>query len=258
MTESPNGPATVHPASRSSPATPVADIRRGILAWDGPWVGASLSAMCLLGVSSVALASPGGVAEYRLAFVTDADIAGSSADIATYNQFAATQAALNTSLPTTTWKAIVSTATMSAANNISCGAACNANVPIFLIGGTEVATSTINLFRGSAGIMNVIAEDENGASASGAYVWTGSNSDGTAATGHVMGESAPVFGWNEIGFPGFMFGYGETGESDTLPVYAISGALSAVPEPTSLSLLAFSGAAIGLMRKFRRRRRATR
>jgi len=31
---------------------------------------------------------------------------------------------------------------MSAVNNISCGAACNANVPIFLVDGTEVATST--------------------------------------------------------------------------------------------------------------------
>jgi hypothetical protein len=178
----------VHKASRSAPAMAEADIRRGILAWDGPWLGVSLTAMCPMGVSSVALASPAfvvpvGVTDYRLAFVTDEapadEIAGTSSVIGTYNQFAATQAALNTNLPTaptaptaptTAWRAIVSTSTMSAVNNISCGAACNANVPIFLVDGTEVATSTNNLFGGSAGILNVIDEDENAGAVAGAYV----------------------------------------------------------------------------------------
>ena len=77
---------------------------------------------------------------------------------------------LGVTAPTTAWRAIVSTSTMSAVNNISCGAACNANVPIFLVDGTEVATSTNNLFGGSAGILNVIDEDENAGAVAGAYV----------------------------------------------------------------------------------------
>jgi hypothetical protein len=232
---------------------------RGAMAWDGPWLGASFTAMCLLSASSVALASPAfvvpaGVTEYRLAFVTHGATTATSSDIATYNQFAASDASNNTSLPATTWKAIVSTPGMSAGSNISCGATCDANVPIFLVDGTEVATSTVNLFDGSTGILNAIDEEPTGAISNDAYTWTGSNSDGTAATGHELGSSAPMAGFTND--PTVMLSFTpDTKNGDTLSIYAISGELSAIPEPASLSLLAFGGMATGLVRRLRRRRR---
>jgi hypothetical protein len=265
MPKSPDTFTMPRPAGPPSTETPVADghpTGRGALVWDSPWLGASFTAMCLLSVSPVALASPAfvvpaGVTEYRLAFVTDETRAGStlanSSDIADYNLFAASNASNNTSLPATTWKAIVSTAAMSAGSNISCGATCDANVPIFLVDGTEVATSTINLFDASGGILHVIDEDPNG-SVVNAYVWTGSNSDGTADTGHELGSIDPMTGFNVD--PSVMLSF-ETNDSNdaAMPIYAISGELSAIPEPASLSLLAFGGMVMGLARKLRRRRR---
>ena len=140
---------------------------------------------------TVALAS-----EYRLAFVTDDTTDATSSDITTYNSFVTAEAALNLSLPSTTWTAIASTSGVNAATNISCGSACDSNVPIFLVDGTEVATSAAALFAGA--ILNPIDEDENGNLLYG-YVWTGSNADGTAATGNELGSSTPVLGLNSFG-----------------------------------------------------------
>jgi hypothetical protein len=244
------------------PETPAIDRQPGALTWDGPWLGASLTAMCLLGMSPVAWASPifvppPGVTNYRLAFVTDQTTTATSSVIETYNLFAASNALTNTNLPSTVWTAIVSTSATSAANNVSCGAACDASVPIFLIDGTEVATSTINLFGGSSGIVNTIDEDQNGSAEDDAYVWTGSNTDGTAAAGLQMGTSTPMTGWNIDS--GLMLDFSSSDDSDPLPIYVISGELSedvsAAPEPASLSLLAFGGIAMALSQKFRRRRR---
>jgi hypothetical protein len=140
---------------------------------------------------------------------------------------------------------------MSAATNISCGATCDANVPIFLVDGIEVATSTLNLFGGSKGIMNVIDEYPNGGSV-GNYVWTGSNSNGTAASGTELGSSEPMTGWNVT--PSLMLSFARLDNTEPLPIYAISGELSAVPEPATQSLLACDGMAIALARKLPRRR----
>jgi hypothetical protein len=52
-----------------------------------------------------------------------------------------------------------------------------------------------------------------------------------------------------------MLAYGILNGGTGGSLYAISGELSTIPEPTSLSLLAFGGVAMGLLRKLRRRRR---
>lgn len=216
---------------------------RGALAWNGPWLGASLTAMCLLSVSSVALASPAfvvsaGVTDYRLAFITE-QMTQRPEQPRRRRRTSQPTTCLplsNTSMPATTWKAIVGIATMRAANNISCGATRDANLPIFLVDGTEVATSTLNLFGGSVG----------------GYVWTSSTSNGTAASGTELGSWESTTGWNVT--PSLMLSFARFDDTEPLPIYAISGELPAVPEPATLSLLAFGGMAIALARKLRRRR----
>ena len=230
----------------------------GMAVADGrQWLGASVVAVCLLGTPAVASAGsftpPVGVTDYRLAFVTDTTTDATSTAISTYNSLVATEALDNSSLPSTTWTAIASTATVSAATNISCGTPCNGDVPIFLVDGTEVATSTNALFAGS--ILNLINEDESGVSNSN-YVWTGSNANGTIASGAQLGSADPVFGAGLFGTSD-MIDFSTEINTDQNSLYAISGEIAVVPEPASLSLLAFGSIAMGLARKLRRGRRPT-
>ncbi len=227
-------------------------------------LGASATVACLLGAPGIASAQsfsftpPAGVMSYRLAFVTSDTIAATSTDISTYNGFVTSEAALDTSLPSTTWTAIASTSSISAASNISCGATCDANDPIYLIDGTtEVATSAAALFAGT--ILNAIAEDENANSVAPGYVWTGSNADGSAATGDELGSSNPSFG--DTGYTPYLLTIQPPlpyfyDSSATLPIFAISGEID-VPEPMSLSLLAMGGLATGMVRRLRRKRPVT-
>lgn len=237
-----------------------------------PLLGASAALVCLLGVPAVAHADfvpPPGVTDYRLIFVTADTTNAVSANIADYNSFATDEAALNPNLPSTTWTAVASTDQVNAVSNIACTPDCS-NIPIFLVDGTEVATSSTALFDAATiSLLSGINEDQYGNS-TGGYVWTGSFSDGTAniqtfgqdTYDSTVGNGGPV----EVGFSGPTSGAaidgggawtvgdpndGFTGE----PIYAISGVIS-TPEPATVSLLAFGGLLTGLAGRFRRRRKS--
>jgi hypothetical protein len=231
------------------------------------WLGASVATACLLGLPSAAWAGaftpPAGVTHYRLAFVTDTVTSAESTDITDYNTFVTSDAANNSSLPTTTWRAIGSTSGpisftaignaigVDAADNITCGAACDSSVPIFLVDGTQVAISADAMFSGT--IVHTIDEDENGNNLDGSYVWTGSNPAGTAASGSELGTRIPEFGITGSD-ESTMLSVGQFDGTVAFPLYAISGEISAVPEPASVTLLAFGSAALAFARRCRRRR----
>ena len=237
-----------------------------------PLLGASAALACLLGLPAIARADfvpPPGVTDYRLIFVTADATSATSANIADYNSFATSEAELNPNLPSTTWTAVASTDLVDAVSNIACTPDCS-NIPIFLVDGTEVTTSSTALFNAATiSLLEGIDEDQYGNS-TGGYVWTGSFSDGTAniqtdgqdTFDATMGNGGPV----EVGFSGPNNGaaidsgvawfVGDPTDGLTQePIYAISGVIS-TPEPETLSLLAFGGIMTGLMGRFRRRRKS--
>ncbi len=221
---------------------------------------------CLFGLPSPAHAAfipPAGVADYRLIFATSGTTAAASSAIGTYNTFATTQAALDTSLPSTIWTAVASTDTVSAINNIACTPGCS-NVPIYLVSGTEVAASSTALFTAATtSLLSGINQDQFGNALVGRsltsnYVWTGSTSAGAR---NIQTIGATVFDAT-LGSPATTSGYGSVGQVNgtaidfgsvspqlsSARIYAISGVISAgqpVPEPVSASLLTFGAIVTG-------------
>jgi hypothetical protein len=205
----------------------------------GPWQPAARQVMtplllsaataALLGVPTPASASP-----YRLVFVTGDVFEATSTSIADYNADVTAEAALNTSLPATTWYAIGSTATVSAYTNITSCAGCDGDVPIYLVGGSQIATSLSDLFSNSGN--PPIYQDQFGDYDFGDFVWTGTNADGSAATGDELGSSAPVYGYDSSASAEFEFN-ANSPNTDADALYAISAVIN-TPEPASGALLA--------------------
>ncbi len=239
--------------------------------WMGhvPIVPVLAAAVALLSVSGIARAQtaftlPAGVTDYRLLFVTPDKTPATSADINYYNSFATTEAALNPDLPTTTWTAIITTTTVNAVDNISCGAYCDANVPIYLVDGTTlVATSTDALF--ASNLANPPDEDVYGnyLGTSPSRVWTGSSASGGILLGvitflpHDVGDPYVEQGnpaasdSNAIAYMGNLFSL-SVGFGNEAPIYAISGEID-VPEPASTAAL-LTGGLMGTLIIRRRRK----
>ena len=152
----------------STPETDHADSSRPI-----GWFGIASTAL-LVGAPAAAQANvfvqpnlPVGSA-YRLIFLTSSQTDGSSPDITVYNTMVTNAAANNPLLPAATWRAIVSTPTINAIDNIACTPSCSSD-PIYLVTGSEVATSTADLFDGT--VLTPISITESG-STTGMYYTT--------------------------------------------------------------------------------------
>ena len=219
--------------------------------------------------------APSGLApgsSYRLMFLTADQTAGSSNDITTYNSFVNTEAQQNSLLPQNGWTAIVSTPTNNAIDNTDGGSTSSAaytSDPVFMVNGSEVTTSLSDFFASAAFsaannfssslIINPLTLDQNGSSAGGGYIWSGSNPDGSTATGNEMGSNAPAtWGFYPDGSPYSAFP-APTGNTSLLSVIAISAPIEVgtpVPEPASGPLFATGAAmlaAFGLRRRSRSR-----
>jgi hypothetical protein len=238
----------------------------------GTALGLSAAVAALIGLPGVAHA------DYRLLFVTNDPIAATSSDISTYNTFAGAEAAGNALFPSTTWTAIVSTASVDAATNIECGATCDGAAAIYLPSGVEVAGSTNAMFGDS--FMNAPNQNQFGAvpttSLFDAYVWSGSNPDGTAYTiansssvDGTMGDASHDTAQGNYIFSSssYLGGANYDGEqADQYPIYVISGDIPGdfpggfvvtTPEPEAGAALLLGGLVVtGLFH--RRRNRPTR
>lgn len=216
------------------------------------WAAAALAAVP--GAANAGFVQPTGVSAYRLMFVTSDPRDAADATFAPYDLFATTQANSAGDLPSATWLAVVSVGAVGAATHINC-ATCDPTVPIFMVDGTQVATSANTMFAGT--FTNLPTETQTGAVHPFSYVWTGSNNDGTPDTGNTMDTTHPVVG--SIGLAGAVFrGGGNGSTSDLYPIYAISDTIFApVPEPaTGFAVLSGGVAVTRILRRRRVDRRA--
>jgi hypothetical protein len=190
---------------------------------------------------------------YRLVFVTTDTTTATSTNIADYNAFVTSEADSVSALADlgATWTVIGSTDSVDALTNI--GASTSG---IYNLVGQEVADGTDGLFTGTfSNPANPIDIDQHGATVVEGSVWTGTNTDGTAAVGSALGDSDAIDGYTTV------LNFIDAGDYSTccthsLSVYAISSELtvgSATPEPTSVALSVLGGTFLLMLRKQKRK-----
>jgi len=224
-------------------------------------------ALLISGVFATTMASQGAVItmpsglsagdQYRLVFVTSTTTTATSTDINTYNTFVnnlAITAGLNTIAGTvegsTTWTAIGSTSSVDAIDNTSTTGA-GTGIGIYLLNDTTIATSYTDLWDGS--IANLLNVDElgDGTSYGNNVVWTGSTSAGVAEGSVTLGNSGASsvnMGKTNLSNGSWIDRNIPFDGADSYHLYAMSGVLTVVPEPSSTSLLGLGGLALALRR----------
>ena len=203
------------------------------------WAGIGWSAPAQAGP---VLSTPEGLIgnAFRFVFVTDGTTTASSSNIEDYDNFVNTQAngATYNGVPVT-WLAIGSTPAVNAIDHIG-----QTPIPVYLVDGTEVTTTTTNTGLWSGRLLHPINEDINGTNIVDKQTWTGTNASGISVpvlTDPLGRDEEPATGNSSS--PGFEWTSGGNDESfHSHPMYAISNPLLveptlAVPEPTSLLLM---------------------
>jgi hypothetical protein len=211
----------------------------------------------------IALATPAGLTpgeHFQLVFVTRLTTEATSSAISTYNNLVNLDAA---GAPydgnTVSWLAIASTPSVSAMAQTG-----DANIPVYLVNGTEVASSTTQDSGGlwSESILHPINETIYSTLDSDVTVWTGTAQDGVT----LYGLGSPNSGFGDVSTAGNT-SYDDgvwanwaviTQNDASLPLYGISQVLVvpvAVPEPTSSTLLVVGIVAAMTLVQSRLRRR---
>jgi hypothetical protein len=228
----------------------------------GLWLAGQTPASATL-INAIHALNPGD--SYRVAFVTSGTYNASSTTTGTYNhdvQVEAANGSVTASLGLT-WNAFVSAASTSAIMNTGVDPVSVDPVYYFNTRGDIVAMSDADLLDGA--LLQPISFDENGKSRS-AEVWTGSNFDGTVATGDSLGSNMAVYGnsyninsaWADIGIaavgqPLSLYGLSSLATVKLPTQTAPSNASIPIPEPGSAGLVALGLA--GLARRYRCRTR---
>ena len=206
----------------------------------------------------ISLSTPAGLNpgdSFRFLFVTQGQTTAESVDIGTYNTFVQAEASGATyNGITVNWKAIGSTFTVAARDNVG---GFNTLVPVYLPKGTQLA---FNLTSGTGGLWsaNLLAapnEGIDGSTVSG-DVWTGSNSSGGSggSSGALGATEFPLLGLSSS-TSGWLSFSDSTLIDNLRPMYGLSETLTAVPEPTTWAM-ALVGIACGGFSMWRRRKHA--
>jgi len=202
--------------------------------------------------------------QYRFAFHTSERTTAQSSDISTYNAWvqglADTSTAYNIGANDgATWKAIGSTDTVDARDNTATNPNVETGHAIFLLDGSSVvANDYADLWDGE--IQNVINLTEQGTTWAH-WPFTGTNKDGTAASGPQFGSLGnPINGNVTQGQASVATNWiwrtwtGDPPDTE-LPMYALSDPLTVevIPEPTTFVIWTLlAGLGIGLGRRRRK------
>jgi PEP-CTERM motif len=201
-------------------------------------------------VSAAPITVPSGLNlgdQYRLAFVTSTTRNGSSNDIANYNAFVAGVAASVPELAAlgTTWTAIGSTFNLvDARDNTGTNPNTSVGVPIYRLDDMLLALNNADLWDG--GLASSLSVSEM-MTVTSDRVWTGTTSSGVANAIAALGPFIVVeYGLSSSSTSSWLVGGGAS-PSNLYHLYAVSGVLTVVPEPSTLALAAFGFAALAAL-----------
>ncbi len=190
---------------------------------------------------------------YRLAFVTGTGHDAQSTVIADYNAFVTSVANSVPALAAlgTAWTVIGSTTSVDARDNTLTNPTVSTGVPIYNLGDSRVADDNADLWDGA--IQAPIQFDETGTALPTIFVHTGTDTAGVVV-GQGIGDTAA----GSSTATGSLWVIGRGGENQyfVTSFYAMSGVLTVVPEPASMTL--WGAAAAALLGVALRRRRAAR
>ena len=187
--------------------------------------------------------------KYRVMFVTSDAYVATGVSISTYNADVQNEAFNGSATKNLglSWTAFVSTASISANENTSVNPGGTDTVFFFNTRGDVIAISDYGLLNGD--LLQPISYDKNGKYI-GTEVWTGSNSDGTIATGEYMGSSLVIYGlssyinsaWSDMAIALSTQPYSLYGMSSiaTIPISAtrsVSPSTISIPEPATVLLI---------------------
>jgi hypothetical protein len=186
-----------------------------------------------------------------VAFVTSGSRDATSTDIQDYHDFVASQAAGEPILASlgTEWKAIVATnnATSAKTNSGTTGV----GVPIYLLDGssTPLVNNHDDLWDGS--LDKNFNVDQHGDEVVGSIsVWTGSWIDGIDKVIGLGGGEISSFGRTDSSSTTWVFSSWDD-NTDAYPLYAVSGPLTAVPEPSAILCLGLVGLGLAGRRRLK-------
>ena len=185
---------------------------------------------------------PGGLNpgdEYRLVFITKDQTTATASDISFYNDFVSTQAQLAAELVAlgTTWKAIGSTASVSAKMNTETDDSPTGlnGVPIYRLDGAIIADNYDDLWDGSIQSPLYVAQDGSVLDTC-CGTWTGTLTTGEIATGNALGDGPLVVDGAPNGSGTNWIQTNPYDSSQPQYLYAISSILTVPIEPRTVGI----------------------
>lgn len=206
-------------------------------------LGLAFFALICLGflspLEAAPLTAPAGLAPgtpFRFVFLTPTATVATSTDIASYNSFVQAQASGATFAgATVNWKAVGSTATVNARDNVG---GYGTSVPVYLVTGTRVSDNLTTSAGGlwSSSLLAAVNIGIDGLATIRSDAWTGSSANGTGFPSETLGTVRPRRGSGTFTNAAWLDSRNSSNISSYL-LYGVSEELVVPPSPTPVPTL---------------------